>query len=544
MGRDGVVFLAQTLKMPLRERIGRVIFHKYNPPVWLSEALDKFLNFSPGRMDELRLRAANMLSQLGPAAEPALPEMLRVFRNEDYRDPVTQVVAETLESMGEKVSFMVPELIQGLKDTNLDRAVICAEILGAIGPKAKPAIPALLNATNAVDWLSQSAAFAVWDIDRQTNAVIEALARDFAYQPQARWSLLRGVQRRGTALKAAAPIVQQALYDSSQNVRDEAERILQQLDPERLQATIAQLNRNAPLILQQTIALLESGTYKVPHRAYTVIEYFGPKAERAVPALIEMLDQEPPDRPSDLMNFAAVNKYLLSIRQALPAIVAIGRAARDAVPALTNLLERTNRFGIREFEVDVCNALGSIGPAASEAVPVLEALLTRTNENIRFSGNDAIHFAAARALVEIAPSQASTAVILLKKEDGEQEKSHFVEIAPSPNKAEHGRGRVPLAWHPSSQALSAQVALWKAGMEKEPPVTNLMAILSKSWDPNSRAAIQLLAEIGPEARPALPLLETFLKPGQELRTDAAIAIQRIDPQEAARLGLPGLLLAY
>ena len=26
MGRDGVVFLAQTLKMPLRERIGRVIF--------------------------------------------------------------------------------------------------------------------------------------------------------------------------------------------------------------------------------------------------------------------------------------------------------------------------------------------------------------------------------------------------------------------------------------------------------------------------------------------------------------------------------------
>jgi hypothetical protein len=544
MGRDGVLFLAGTLEMPARERIGRFIFYKNNPPEWLREALSKVLDLSY-QMDGPREHAAWILSQLGPAAEPALPELLRIFRRGDNDDPVTEQVAEALQSMGEKMAFMVPELIQGLKATNLYHAVICADILGAIGPKAKPAIPALLNAANAGGWQAQSAAFAIWDIDRQTNVVVEALARDFAYQPQARLPLLIGLQRRGMALKAAAPIVQQALYDSSQGVRDEAERTLQQLDPERLQATIDQLNQNAPLILQQTIALLESGKNKIPYHAFTVIKFFGPKAESAVPALIEMLNQEPPDPRSDLINFAAGNKYLLAIRQALPVIVDIGPAARDAVPALTNLLERTNRFGLREFEVDVCNALGAIGPNASKAVPVLEALLTRTNESIRFRGNETVHFAAARALVEIAPSQASTAVKLLKKEEGEQEKSHFVEIAPSPNKAEHGRGLVPLAWHPSSQALSAQVALWKAGMEKNPPVTNLMAILPIAGYPQlTPDAIQLLAEIGPDARPAVPLLEKLLKPGENLRWDAAIAIQRIDPQEAARIGLPGLLLAY
>lgn len=544
MGRDGVLFLAQTLKMPLRERIGRVIFHKYNPPVWLGEALSKVLNLPDG-MDDPRLRAANMLSQLGPMAEPALPEMLRIFRRGDNDDPVTQQVAEALKSMGEKMAFMVPELIQGLKGTNWQHAIACAEILGAIGPKARPALPALLNATNADCWLAQSAAFAIWDIDRQTNVVVEFLDHSVKNHTQNRGSALNVLRRRGIALEAAAPVLQQALYDPAGGVRDEAERTLQQINPERLQATIDQLNQNAPLILQQSIAVLESGKNKIPYHAFIVIKFFGPKAESAVPALIEMLNQEPPDPSSDVMNFAAVNKYLLSIRQALPVIEAIGPAARDAVPALTNLLERTNRFGIREFEVDVCNALGSIGPAASEAVPVLEALLTRTNESIRFRGNDTVHFAAARALVEIAPGLTSTAVKLLKKEEGEQEKSHFVEIAPSPNKAKRGRGLVPLAWHPSSQALSAQVVLWKAGMEKNPPVTNLMSILSKGFDPNAKlAAIQLLAEVGTEARPALPLLETFLKPGENLRWDAAIAIQRIDPQEAARLGLPGLLPAY
>jgi hypothetical protein len=74
-------------------------------------------------------------------------------------------------------------------------------------------------------------------------------------------------------------------------------------------------------------------------------------------------------------------------------------------------------------------------------------------------------------------------------------------------------------------------------MEKNPPVTNLMALLPDKDESISKLeAIQLLGEIGPEARPALPLLETFLKVGEKRRWDAAIAIQRIDPQEAARVG--------
>ena len=312
-------------------------------------------------------------------------------------------------------------------------------------------------------------------------------------------------------------------------MRDEAERTLQQLDPERLQATIDQLNRNAPLILQQSIALLESGTYKVPYRGFTVIKFFGPKAESAVPVLIEMLSQKPLARPSYLMNSASGQNNVWLAPQASVAIGAIGPAARDAVPALTNLLA-----GKDYNRVDFCKALGGIGPDAGKAIPALEALLNGTNEDdrwgrysdgrgrVNFGVNETVRFAAATALAEIAPDQASNAVNFLKK-------VNFQLVG------------TPLP------ELSAHVALWKGGMEKNPPVTNLMAILSKGTAANmywELAAIQLLAEIGPEARPALPLLEEFLKPGEVLRWDAVIAIQRIDPQEAARLGLPGLLLAF
>jgi hypothetical protein len=274
---------------------------------------------------------------------------------------------------------------------------------------------------------------------------------------------------------------------------------------------------------------LESGANKIPYSAFTVIEFFGQKAESAVPALVEMLNWIPPSRSSYLVGDE--NNFRL-VQQALVAIAAIGPAARDAVPALTNLLVGTNSFGQRDITVDSCKALGGIGPDASEAVPVLEALLIQTNESVHFGRgrggffprltDETVHFAAARALVEIAPGHASNAVNFLKKVG-----FRFVG-SPLPE-------------------FSAQVALWKGGMEKNPPVTNLMVILSKGTNPYlylELAAIQLLAEIGPEARPALPLLETFLRPGDNFRWDAAIAIQRIDPQEAARLGLPGLLLAY
>ena len=364
------------------------------------------------------------------------------------------------------MAFMVPELIQGLKNTNTEYGVACAKVLGAIGPKAKPALPALLSATNAGFRLAQSAAFAIWDIDHQTNVVVEILDDILKHQAAARWPVLQELQRRGTALKTVAPIVQQCLFDPNDFVQAEAEKMLRQLSPELLQVTIDQLNRNAPLILQQSIAALQSRTRKIPPRAFTVIEFYGAKAQNAVPALIEVLNRAQPANTSSFGNSMGGQNNFWLPRQAALAIGAIGPAARDAVPALTNLLGR------RDLNAEnYCKALSGIGSNAVEAVPHLEKLL---------GSPSSYDFAAARALMEIAPSQSSNAVNILKKAAEGQERfgrSRFL-VGRAPNAVKQGRFQP--TWYPSSKALSAQVALWKVGMEKNPPVTNLMAILSNS----------------------------------------------------------------
>jgi len=75
-------------------------------------------------------------------------------------------------------------------------------------------------------------------------------------------------------------------------------------------------------------------------------------------------------------------------------------------------------------------------------------------------------------------------------------------------------------------------------------VTSILEEMNKigrSDDVSGIPYIELLGEIGPPARSALPVLKTFLQPQRwvRLRRTVAIAIRKIDPEEYARLGLPG-----
>jgi len=90
---------------------------------------------------------------------------------------------------------------------------------------------------------------------------------------------------------------------------------------------------------------------------------------------------------------------------------------------------------------------------------------------------------------------------------------------------------------------SASVSLWRLGLEKEAPTLSIVAELKQRAGSDEIAYVELLGEIGSEARLALPLLMKFLDSNGTLilRRAAAVAIRKIDPDEAARLGLPALL---
>ena len=242
------------------------------------------------------------------------------------------------------------------------------------------------------------------------------------------------------------------------------------------------------------------GTARERSTALEVIAMYGPDAKPALPALIEILLLAPPKGSGPGMAW----------EYAIDAVGEIGPDARSAVPALLALLP-AKRFDISPAEI--CRALGNIGPGATSAVPTLKQYLQSSRPWDRI--------VAATALARIAPEEKAALAPVLKE---------------LTNCTYQGRnlGKDPHFCWP------AKVALWRLGLEKEPPIAEMMPSL-ESW--SVLVAIPLLGDIGPPAKAALPYLQKILDSDQDIyiRRKAAIAIKKIDPQLADKLQVPGIL---
>jgi hypothetical protein len=178
------------------------------------------------------------------------------------------------------------------------------------------------------------------------------------------------------------------------------------------------------------------------------------------------------------------------------------------------------------------DALGSIGPGASNAIPAVEFCLTNT----LITG---AQLRAAVAWSRIDPNS-KTAIAALRKfqTNGDPGLLDRVDRDPAAiNPLEFCVNN--LSQTPLQVQIRARVALWRLGLEHELPLPAIMAEASHDgvW------AIDLLGEIGPPAREALPVLERYITEMDGPRNLAALAIVKIDPAEAKRLGLPGWLIA-
>jgi HEAT repeat protein len=184
---------------------------------------------------------------------------------------------------------------------------------------------------------------------------------------------------------------------------------------------------------------------------------------------------------------------------------------------------------------DGCNALGAIGPDASPGVPLLECTLNDPDYHLRL--------AAARALTRIVGAQATNAIIVLN------ELKHDPEIARV--WMSDGQGGIGFASkldfsNESSRCVRvlASAALWPLGLEEESPVPTMLEYLHDPFFSDKKyAVLEALGELGPEARIAIPELTQMVDPSRSIveRRAVAIAIRKIDPDAADRLGLPGVL---
>lgn len=184
-------------------------------------------------------------------------------------------------------------------------------------------------------------------------------------------------------------------------------------------------------------------------------------------------------------------------RKSSQAIGQFGQSALPAVPLLSKALESPSPEA-REYAVD---ALGRIGPQAKAAVPAIVAGLSlpKSDESYELLSN--FRRLAAKALGRIGP-EAQAAVPILKQALQDDDAVYRV---------------------------AAALALWRIGRAPE-ALPALQAVLeSKGLDGPYQAAMALL-EIGPEAKPAIPLLVSCLRREEaDVRRAAAKVLAAFGP---------------
>ena len=104
------------------------------------QGLDYWLAASKSWNGALRESAASALGQFGPAAVPALAELLK-----DKNESVRRVAGWSLGRIGPEAKAAIPALTEMLKDKVESVRSVAASVLGKMGPEVKTAVPAIME---------------------------------------------------------------------------------------------------------------------------------------------------------------------------------------------------------------------------------------------------------------------------------------------------------------------------------------------------------------------------------------------------------------
>jgi HEAT repeat protein len=445
-------------------------------------------------------RAAAALAGLPDAAGPLVEALPR-------GGPRIEVV---LVRLGEAA---LPALERALQDGEL--AEPAAGVLSGMGPRARPAVPALaalLQDQNAKEEARAAAARALGRIGPEDPAgqpeqlaidpVIGALTSVLSGPARVRIAAAGALADWGPAARSAIPALVRHSRDGDVAVARAACRAL-----ERTRSRAA-----APALL----ARLEHADRASPAAAAGLAR-LGPEARAAVGGLIASLAGKKAD--------AALAQAVLE------------RLGAVAVPDLVDALKEPARC---RFAAEV---LGLMGPRAAAAVAALESLLG--------DRDPAVVLAAAGALVRIDPARATVVVpavvpLVLRPQEDLATAAALLLAGLGPDaaraapvlvtalQAKDGRV-VARAAHVLGRIRPAQPGVIEAlkkglsGPQKgRPACARALGRMGRAAKPASGALIALLDQRRQQPTSTLPLFE------QDLWAETALALLRIDPDHSER----------
>jgi HEAT repeat protein len=460
------------------------------------------------------------LARLGPAAAEAAPQLLeREYEGMQVLLPfvlaqigpdavpaLTKALShprlrgpacEALADLGPAAREAVPALVPLLKDGTVQVQALRA--LAAIGP---PAV-AVLREAPANPGLSPEA-LAILEGRPITLQFIEALAHQVREGPAAvRVAACRVLRSAGPEAREALPTLRSLLEVEDPVVRVAVAQAIAVIDPSD--------RASLPVLLE--VLAGKDGPGRLP--AARAVGTLGERGRLALPELkAACRDRDPELRAAALAALGEVssdsgmpilieglNDPQEAVRRAaVRALGTMGPKAAEAVLGLTRLVE-DERLGARE---DAIVALGRIGPAARAALPALRESLRVPNGRVEWvAPQRPIHVAEALWRIDRENKGIGREVVILLQP------SLLEEAVVAPDRA-------------------ALDVLAEMGHEAAPAVPALCCKLVSANPEVRRRAIEVLGGIGVAARAAVPLLENAAGDRDEtIRRVARAAVAKI-----------------
>jgi HEAT repeat protein len=380
---------------------------------------------------EARIFAAKALRSLARSLDVggAVPSLVEMLGDSDER--VRKAAAQALARIAPKDRTVAVVLARALADSNLDVRVGACHTLGAMGPAAEPAFPALVDMLGRGDY-PHLAASALVQIGPAARPVVPALIA--LIEERKTGKIQESARAAVWALGAIGPADQVLptllqILEESQNValHDSAADAMARLGPaagKALPALIRDAEAKWPEVHPSTVAALgQMGPEAVPvlgrvlkdaparsrALAAETLGAMGAAAKAAVPALRNALhDREPrvaleaafalcqldadPQYAREVIVQAVRDEPFRGVMQFRPGPELSRRIQKVGpvlLPALVDLLKDSNT----PRQLRAIDAIAAMGPAAKPAIPALLPLARDSDVRVRD--------AAALALVQV-----------------------------------------------------------------------------------------------------------------------------------------------
>jgi HEAT repeat protein len=333
------------------------------------------------------------LHALGGAGEKGIAALIEALNNEKAR----YWACIALGASGPKAKAAVPALAKLLSHQEPEIRMQAAIALGEIGPDSKTAATQLIKAlSDEQNSVRYAAAFAIGQIGaaEATPELKKQLAsQDSFLRMISAWALAKINPNDKAAVDEAVKLLVASLKDENPRVRAAAARGLHELKapPEVIVPLFTDMLKDKdPVVRGNVIDALSTLDEKIMPRLSTglenkdvqsiavgIIRRLGPKAKALVPSLVKELSDPDPNHRQEVAF----------------ALAAMGPDAVEAVPALAKALE-DSEASVRNT---ACYALGKIGPAAKSAIPALQ-------RSARSSDDKFLKVASVWALLRIEPA--------------------------------------------------------------------------------------------------------------------------------------------